>query len=392
MKLYDTAKKAYCQFEPDHLVRIYVCGITPYDSAHLGHIFTFMTYDLLQRRLEDTGHEVRMVRNITDVDEPIYAKARQLGIHYAELAAHETAAFQDTLTKLNFRTPFAEPLASEYIDQMVAAVRQLYAAGFAYKVADDMYYDVGKFPKFAAFSGFGHRLLWTFMRERGGDPERPGKRHPLDFLLWKSIIDPADPAQWPSEFGSGRPGWHIECTVMSQALLGAPFDLHGGGTDLIFPHHSAEIAQSYGLDEACPAKHWLHVSPLLYAGEKMSKSLGNLVFAKDLLGQHEFAAIRLALMHYHHRIGGEWQPELLMEAEKLLRGVRTRKRLTSLEQAHSLLLEVRGALDDDLNTLEIIDALHRFVDAHGQIASPDEEAITLVDKTLSLLGLQTQSS
>ncbi|MDB5186037.1 MAG: cysteinyl-tRNA synthetase, partial [Candidatus Saccharibacteria bacterium] len=209
---------------------MYVCGITPYDSAHLGHIFTFMTYDLLQRRLEDRGSTVQMVRNITDVDEPIYAKATQLGIHYKELASDETESFQATLRALNFRESYAEPKASEYIDEMAEAVKTLMDKGFAYHVDGDIYYDVSKFPDFGKFSGFNHRLQLAFMRERGGDPDRAGKRNPLDFLLWKGVSDPHDPAQWNTVVGNGRPGWHIECTVMSEKTLGIPFDLHGGGT------------------------------------------------------------------------------------------------------------------------------------------------------------------
>ncbi|MDB5185529.1 MAG: cysteinyl-tRNA synthetase, partial [Candidatus Saccharibacteria bacterium] len=227
----------------------------------------------------------------------------------------------------------------------------------------------------------------AFMRERGGDPDRAGKRNPLDFLLWKGVSDPHDPAKWNTVVGNGRPGWHIECTVMSEKTLGIPFDLHGGGTDLIFPHHECEIAQSYGLNGHHPARHWIHVSPLLYAGEKMSKSLGNLIFAKDLLGQHDAAVIRLALMHYHHRIGGEWQSELLDEAERLYKHIKLCTRRATKLQAETLLADVRESLDDDLNTLEVIDALHRFVRVLDKTESEDPEAQALVAKTLDLLGL-----
>ena len=384
MKIFDTAQKYYVDFRPGPVVRIYVCGITPYDSAHLGHIFTFMTYDLLQRRLEDLGHEVQMVRNVTDVDEPIYAKARELAIDYRQLAAAETASFQRTLDELRLKRPMAEPLASEFITQMAAAVEKLLANGFAYRLDEDIYFDTSKTPNYTRFSGFNERLIMGLARMRGGDPARSGKRQPLDFLLWKGITDPADAAQWHTSLGAGRPGWHIECTVMSSELLGLPFDIHGGGTDLIFPHHSSEIAQSQGLGEPRAAKYWLHVAPILFDGEKMSKSLGNLVFAHDLLGQHEPAVIRLALMHYHHRVGGEWLPELLTEATRLLNNVRYTAKHASRSAADQLLAEVREALDDDLNTLEVIDALHRFV-----CAKPDTkpDAHVVVTQTLQLLGL-----
>lgn len=384
MKLFDTAQKSYIDFFPDKLVRIYVCGITPYDSAHLGHIFTFMTYDLLQRRLEDLGHEVKIVRNITDVDEPIYAKARELGLDYRQLAARETASFQQTLQELRLNKPYAEPLASQYITQMAAAVERLLERGFAYRLGKDVYFDVSKTPDYTRFSGFNDRLLMGLTKMRGGDPERPGKRNPLDFLLWRAVDDPADSAQWQTPLGSGRPGWHIECSVMSSELLGVPFDIHGGGTDLIFPHHSSEIAQSHGLGEPVLAKLWLHVAPLSLEGEKMSKSLGNLVFAHELLGNYEPAIIRLALMNYHHRVGGEWLPELLGEAEHLLELVRHAARHADKTAAEQLLADTRKALDDDLNTLEVVDALQRFATSGGT----EGTAAPLVTRTLQMLGLE----
>ncbi|MEO7364433.1 MAG: cysteine--tRNA ligase [Candidatus Saccharimonadales bacterium] len=385
MKLYDTAKKCYTDFAPSGTVGIYVCGITPYDSAHLGHIFTFMTYDLLQRRLEDLGHEVRMVRNITDVDEPIYAKASELGLDYRQLASRETAAFQATLISMRFRPPTAEPLASDYIMQMAAAVERLLVSGHAYRLDDDIYFDVAHDPDYLAFAGYNHRVINGLSHLRGGDPDRLGKRQPLDFLLWRGVTDAADPAKWQTNLGTGRPGWHIECSVMSAELLGLPFAIHGGGTDLIFPHHSSELAQNRGLGIDQTAKHWLHVSPMLCDGEKMSKSLGNLVFAHDLLGNHEAAVIRLALMHYHHRVGGEWLPQLLTESTRLLHHVRVAATHASLVSAQQLLVDVRIALDDDLNTLEVIDALHRFVAAPA--AAVDRTSAGLVDQTLRLLGL-----
>jgi L-cysteine:1D-myo-inositol 2-amino-2-deoxy-alpha-D-glucopyranoside ligase len=320
-----------------------------------------MTYDVLQRRLEDLGHEVRMVRNITDVDEPIYAKAIELGISYTELASNEATRFRKVLEALNFRPTYAEPKASEYITQMANAVQRLLEQGFAYRLHDDVYFDISRFPAYATFSGFSERLLLGLAISRGGDPQRTGKRQPLDFLLWKGITDVADPAQWETVVGVGRPGWHIECSVMAAAQLAVPFDLHGGGSDLIFPHHSSEVAQSFGLDQVQLAKTWVHVAPLLHDGEKMSKSLGNLVFAADVLEQHEPSVLRLALMHYHHRIGGEWQDELLWEATRLLEDVRAATKQATNEQTEALLEAVRLAIDDDINTLDIVDCLHDFV-------------------------------
>jgi L-cysteine:1D-myo-inositol 2-amino-2-deoxy-alpha-D-glucopyranoside ligase len=387
VKLYDTAKRAYLDLKPEHVVKIYVCGITPYDSAHLGHVFTFMTYDLLQRRLEDLGHEVHMVRNVTDVDEPIYVRAKELGVPYTQLAQQELVSFHETMGQLNFRPLFAEPLASEYIADMAKAVKTLLDRGVAYHVDADIYFDTSTYPKLGELSGFSDRLILGLAAMRGGDPDRPGKRQPLDFLLWKAVDDPNDSAQWQSPVGIGRPGWHIECSVMSSELLGSPFDIHGGGSDLIFPHHSAEIAQSHGLGHSLLAHHWVHVYPLFSDGEKMSKSLGNLVFASDLLAIHESAVIRLALMHYHHRIGGEWQPELLHEAEKLLNAVRTAAKRADIATAKELHADVRAALDDDINTLEVVDALHRFVKASDASLADRAAVHEIVTKALALAGL-----
>ena len=383
MRLFDTAHKQYVVFAPDGVAGIYTCGITPYDSAHLGHILTFMTYDLLQRRLEDTGLEVRLVRNITDVDEPIYKKAAELGIDYRDLAAYETELFQKVLRQLNLRPAYAEPKASEYIDEMAAAVKTLMDNNYGYKLDEDIYFDTTKLASFGSFSGFSDRLLRNFMTARGGDPKRPGKRSPLDFLLWRGVSDSSDPAAWDSVVGHGRPGWHIECTVMAEANLGTPFDLHGGGDDLIFPHHECEIAQSIGLGQVQMARHWMHVAPLLYAGEKMSKSLGNLVFAKDLLQTHEPAVIRLALMRYHYRTGGEWQPEFLDHAQVLWTRLQAAGSKCSAVNAQSLLVELRIALDDDLDTHRILHALEEFA-AHNDGPARDCEVFR---QSTRLLGL-----
>jgi L-cysteine:1D-myo-inositol 2-amino-2-deoxy-alpha-D-glucopyranoside ligase len=365
---------------------MYTCGITPYDSAHLGHVFTFMTYDLLHRFLEDQGHSVRLVRNITDVDEPIFVKAQELGIAYTQLAEQETKSFQDILQKLNFRPAYAEPLASEYVSNMANAVKQLLSSGYAYTVEQDIYFDVSRMPSFGSFSGLSESLQLALMRRRGGDPQRTGKRSPLDFLLWRGVSDPADPAAWDAPFGRGRPGWHIECSVMADTLLGTPIDLHGGGTDLIFPHHECEVAQSHALGQTELAHTWMHVAPISYLGEKMSKSLGNLVFAKDLLNTYDPAAIRLALMRYHYQIGGEWLPELLDDATSLLAAIRSKQPAASSQSGEALLASVRTALADNINTHAIQHALHDFIKDTTE-TDQTMSGSDAVQHTLTLLGL-----
>jgi L-cysteine:1D-myo-inositol 2-amino-2-deoxy-alpha-D-glucopyranoside ligase len=393
IRLYDTAAHQVVDWQPPREVRIYVCGITPYDAAHMGHIFTFMTYDLLQRYLEDQGHTVTMVRNVTDVDEPIFRKAAECGIPYRQLATQETTSFQAVLRQLNFRPASHEPLASDYIEHMAASVAQLVAHGVAYALDGDIYFDTAQDHQFDTFSGFSERLQLGLLTMRGGDPDRIGKRGPLDFMLWHAITDPADTAAWTTAAAPvvprGRPGWHIECSVMSAELLGLPFDLHGGGSDLIFPHHAAEIAQNKALGSGDTAQHWLHVAPLDYCGEKMSKSLGNLVFARDLLANHEPSAIRLALMNYHYRIGGEWLPCLLQEAAELL--IQLRVVITGGHVSRQVAIDfaagVRAALANDLDTHAIMHALQDLATSSAVAKHVDTTARNLLENSFQLLGL-----
>jgi len=380
VRFFDTRQKDFVDFAPKHKkVTIYVCGITPYDSAHLGHIFTFMTYDLLERRLEDLGYEVQVVRNITDVDEPIFVRASQNNEHYTELAKREIESFQEIMRMLNFREPDTEPLASDYIAEMASAVQRLLESGNAYKLDNDIYFDVSTFPNFRSFSGFSEKLATAFMAERGGDPKRPGKRHPLDFLLWRGITDPEDPAAWESPVGYGRPGWHIECSVMSSRLLDTPIDIHGGGMDLIFPHHECELTQSESLGQKPFVKNWLHVAPLLLDGEKMSKSLGNLIFARDLLKEASPAAVRLVMLNYHYRLGGEWRREWWHDALDIEKQIRLLLKAPDSKRATGLLTKVRDALDDNLDTPAVLTAIRSHVLVQGSASE--------LRDTLDLLGI-----
>ncbi|HET6924796.1 MAG TPA: cysteine--tRNA ligase [Candidatus Saccharimonadales bacterium] len=389
MHLYNTASRRLETSTWARDVHIYVCGITPYDAAHMGHIFTFVTYDILSRYLEYQGHRVKLVRNITDVDEPIYTRAQELGIPYMQLARDETAHFQEVLQQLDFLPAFAEPRASDYIEAMAAAVKRLLDNGHAYRLANgDIYFDVSTFPRFGKQSGFTRRLQTAFMASRGGDPERLDKRHPFDFLLWRAVPDTDDPARWESVVGTGRPGWHIECSVMSSDLLGTPIDIHGGGMDLIFPHHEAETAQSESLSAYPFVRHWMHVAPLYCYGEKMSKSLGNLVFAGDLLAHHDPAVIRLALLQYHYRIGGEWHGDVLTKAKEQL-GLFKRALATRSGPSPALYLEhFFSAMDDDLDTPEALHVLHHLAWDTVKKGGSDSQAPAKLAELLGLLGIQ----
>ncbi len=361
IELYDTARRKVVPFEPDHLVRMYVCGITSYDSTHLGHAATYLTYDLLIRRLEDLGHEVRMVRNVTDVDDSILPKARELGIPYLELAEQEMARFHSDMEALDMRPPFEEPRATEAIPQIIELVSVLLERGHAYLTAGTVYFDISTFPNFGELSHYPRDRMLRLAEARGGRPEDPHRRDPLDFVLWQPSL--ADEPAWRAPFGVGRPGWHVECSAMSMHELGPTLDLHGGGTDLIFPHHECEIAQSESATGKPFVRHWLHSATVNYEGEKMSKSLGNLVFVSDLLKTADARAIRLALMRHHYRAGFEWYGSDIEEGTAMLHRLLAANDCTSGPDPAPYATRVRAALDADLDAPRATDALDDLASA-----------------------------
>lgn len=344
MRLYDTARRAVVPFEPGPTVLMYTCGITPYDATHLGHASTFIQYDVLQRRLIDMGHEVRCVRNVTDVDDPLFAKARELGVHYLDLAAGEEARFERDMVALNALPVFSTPRASSAIPDIRGFIGMVLEAGYAYESGGAVYFDVSKFPTFGSVSNYSTEQMIEFARERGGDVDNPNKRSPLDFVLWHPSA-PDEPS-WDTMWGPGRPGWHIECSALALRELGTTIDLHGGGSDLIFPHHECERAQSEAATGEPFVKHWMHVAMVYMNGSKMSKSLGNLVFVDRLRTEWDPRAIRLAIVEHHYRHEWEWNDEIMPRAAHRLdlwcRGVGG--------PSSSVIDEVRAALDDDLDT------------------------------------------
>ena len=361
IRLYCTAQRAVVPFEPDHLVRMYVCGITPYDSTHLGHAATYLTYDLLIRRLEELGHEVHMVRNVTDVDDSILPKARELGIPYLELAEAEITRFRADMDALQMRPPIAEPRATETIDEIISIVERLLDSGHAYLTHGTAYFDVSTFERFGQLSQYTEDQMVRLARARGGNPDDPHRRNPLDFVLWQPSA--ADEPAWRAPFGVGRPGWHVECSAMAMQELGTTLDLHGGGTDLIFPHHECEIAQSEALTGQPFVRHWLHSAMVAYEGEKMSKSLGNLVFISDLRKVADPRAIRLALMHHHYRSGFEWHDTDIQDGTALLHRLVAAAAATNGPDPTPFAARVRGAIDDDLDAPKALEALGELADA-----------------------------
>ena len=351
MRLYDTARREVVPFEPGETVLMYTCGITPYDATHLGHAATFLVYDVLQRRLIDMGHTVRCVRNVTDVDDPLFAKARELGVHYLDLAAGEEARFNRDMEALNALPVYSTPRASSAISDIRGFIGMVLDRGFAYAAGGSVYFDVTRFPTFGEVSHYSHEQMVEFARQRGGNVDDPHKRNPLDFVLWHPSAD--DEPSWDAQWGAGRPGWHIECSALALRELGTTIDLHGGGSDLIFPHHECERAQSEAATGEPFVRHWMHVAMVFKDGEKMSKSLGNLVFVDALRREWDPRSIRLAVLEHHYRHEWEWDDTLMPRNRDRLHNWR----LSRGGAAGSVLDEVRACLDDDLNTANAVAAV-----------------------------------
>ena len=348
MKLYDTAVQEIVEFAPNPTVLMYTCGITPYDATHLGHAFTFISYDVLQRRLIDMGHQVKCVRNVTDVDDPLFAKARELGVHYLDLAAGEEARFESDMTALNALPVHSTPRASSAIPDIRGFIGMVIDRGFAYESGGSVYFDVEKFPQFGSVSHYSRETMVALARERGGNVDDPHKRTPLDFVLWHPSA--SDEPSWDTMWGAGRPGWHIECSALALRELGTTIDLHGGGSDLIFPHHECERAQSEAATGQPFVKHWMHVAMVSMDGHKMSKSRGNLVFVDKLRTQHDPMAIRLGLIEHHYRTEWEWDDGLMARNETRLSNWKSAAQVESSLGDVGLLADVRTALDNDLDT------------------------------------------
>ena len=373
MRLYDTAREAIVPFEVGPLVTMYTCGITPYDSTHLGHAATYLTYDVLQRRLRDLGHETRCVRNVTDVDDSILGKARELGVHYLDLAAAEIARFDNDMVTLDVLPSWSEPRATSAIADIRGFIGMVLDRGFAYESGGAVYFEVATFPSFGSISHASADEMLAIASERGGNVDDPSKRHPLDFVLWQPSLD--DEPTWESLWGPGRPGWHIECSALCLRELGTTIDLHGGGADLIFPHHECEAAQSEAATGEPLVRHWMHQAMVQMDGEKMSKSLGNLVFVSDLAKQWDPRTIRLGVVSHHYRDSWEWNDRIMPEADERVRA------WVAAGSGSGGLDDVRAALDHDLDT-------------PGAVAMIDAAARSGlgVSEAAALLGLDTETS
>jgi L-cysteine:1D-myo-inositol 2-amino-2-deoxy-alpha-D-glucopyranoside ligase len=350
MRLYDTARRDIVDFDAKGLVSLYTCGITPYDAAHLGHAATYLAFDVLQRRLRDIGNNTRCVRNVTDVDDDILRKARELGVHYLDLAAEELARFDKSMAALGLVPAASEPRATSAIPEILSLVDAVLESGNAYRSGGAVYFDVSTFERFGALSHLGRPEMLLLAAERGGNIDDPNKDDPLDFVLWQPSA--ADEPSWQSRWGPGRPGWHVECSALALREIGETVDIHGGGRDLVFPHHECEAAQSEAVTGKPLARHWMHAGMVGLDGEKMSKSLGNLVFVEDLLDKCEPAVVRLALLSHHYREDWEWRDdEIDVAADRLESWRNAATPAGGPDDSESSLIDsVRDRLDDDLDT------------------------------------------
>jgi L-cysteine:1D-myo-inositol 2-amino-2-deoxy-alpha-D-glucopyranoside ligase len=390
LRLFDTARREVRPVTSG--AGMYVCGITPYDATHLGHAATYLAFDLVHRIWLDAGHRVNYVQNVTDVDDPLLERADQIGADWSELAAREVAAYRQDMAALRVLPPSALVGAVESVPEIADGVAALLDSGSAYRLDEDVYFDITATPKFGYESSYDRPTMLRLFAERGGDPQRPGKRDALDSLLWRGHR-PGEPS-WPSAVGYGRPGWHIECAVIALQHLGMSFDLQGGGSDLIFPHHEHTAAHAEALTGEHPfARAYVHAGMIGLDGEKMSKSRGNLVFVAKLRGAGvDPMAIRLALLDGHYRADREWTGGRLPAAEARLARWRYAAALPAGPDARLLLSAIRDRLTEDLDTAGAIAAVDEWVDGASAGLGTDPAAPGLVRDTVdALLGIALQS-
>jgi len=370
---------------------MYVCGITPYDATHIGHANTYVAFDLLNRVWRDRGLEVNHVQNVTDIDDPLLERAAETGIEWAALAEQQTQLFAEDMTALNVLPPRHYVGAVESMALIVDLIEQLQGRQAVYPVDDsefeDLYFAQASDPEFGSLSHLSEDQAIAVFAERGGDPNRRGKKAPLDCLVWRHAR--AGEPNWQSPLGAGRPGWHIECTAIALDRLGAGFDVQAGGSDLIFPHHEMCAAQGRVATDQPFAQAYVHSGMVGLDGEKMSKSKGNLVFVSALRASGvEPMAIRLALLGHYYREDWEWTDQLLVSAQDRLNRWREAVRLPAGLNADEVLVQLRAALAQDLDAPSALAAVDAWAGASMAIDSDDAEAPALVARACeALLGV-----
>ena len=396
LRLYDSADGQVRPTVPGPTATMYVCGITPYDATHLGHAATYLAFDLVSRVWLDNGHRVHYVQNVTDVDDPLLERAERDGLDWRALAERETELFREDMTALRVMPPSDYVAATESIDDVVEVVEKLLACGAAYVVDDpsqpaypDVYFRADATVQFGYESNYDRETMLTLFAERGGDPQRTGKADPLDALLWRAQR-PGEPS-WPSPFGPGRPGWHIECAAIALRRIGFGFDVQGGGSDLIFPHHEFSAAHAECLTgQRRFARHYVHAGMIGWDGHKMSKSRGNLVLVSRLRADGvDPAAIRLGLLAGHYRADRFWSDEVLAEAVVRLRRWRTATALPAGPDSGDVVARLRRYLADDLDTPKALAAVDGWatdaLEYSGHDTSAPQTVRTAID---ALLGVR----
>jgi L-cysteine:1D-myo-inositol 2-amino-2-deoxy-alpha-D-glucopyranoside ligase len=392
LQAFDTATQQVVPIGPNTgSARMYVCGITPYDATHIGHANTYVAFDLIHRAWRDRGLDVNYVQNVTDIDDPLLERAADLGIDWAALAEEETQLYREDMAALNVLPPQHYVGAVESMPLIVDLIEQLRQRQAVYPVDDsefeDLYFAQASDSEFGSLAHLSEDEAIAIFAERGGDPDRLGKKAPLDCLVWRHAR--AGEPRWESMLGAGRPGWHIECTAIALDRLGAGFDVQAGGSDLIFPHHEMCAAQGRVATDQPFAKAYVHSGMVGLNGEKMSKSKGNLVFVSALRASGvDPMAIRLALLAHHYREDWDWTDELLGSAQTRLNRWREAVRLDAGLNADQVLVQVRAALANDLDAPTALAAVDAWAGASVAIDSDDVEAPALIARTCeALLGV-----
>jgi cysteinyl-tRNA synthetase len=398
MKVFNTLSGRKEEFKPQgDDVSMYVCGVTPYSDAHLGHAMSYIIFDVVRRYLKFRGYKIKFVQNVTDIDDKIIDRAGQRGVSTHELAEEYTKSYFDDMAALNVKLADVNPRATEEIPKMLEVIRGLIEKGYAYPAGGSVYFRVRSAPDYGKLS---HRSPDDMRSGAGTEGVGEDKEDPLDFVLWKAS-KPGEP-EWPSPWGPGRPGWHIECSAMSLKYLGDTIDIHGGGQDLVFPHHENEIAQSESFTGAKPfVRYWLHNGMVQLGSEKMSKSLGNLITIKDALARYGADALRVFVLSSHYRSPLTYTDEIVQAA---VRGVERLQRMVAREDCGGKeMLDIEPyrrqfgeAMDDDFNTpqalavlFDLARAINQAGDAGGGFSEARDAMLTLAR---DVLGLRLEES
>ena len=420
IRIYDTKMRKKVDLEPlQHgIIKMYVCGPTVYNYIHIGNARTFLSFDMIRRYLEWRGYEVVFVQNVTDVDDKIINKANEEGRTSAEVAEEYTAAFIEDMHAVNVKDPTVRPKATEEIDTMIALVQKLVDTGHAYATDDgDVYFSVRSFSSYGSLSGRNIDEMEAGHRELRTEGIEDRKRDPLDFAVWKAA-KPGEPS-WPSPWGEGRPGWHIECSCMSKKYLGLPFDIHGGGADLVFPHHENERAQSEAADGVQFARHWMHGGMLQINGEKMSKSLNNFFLLRDILETVDPNVLRFLMLQTHYRSPLDFSDERVDEAGVALERIKNALKAldwaldnasgsddaidsqAAAELVRATRVKFIEAMDDDFNSSKALGLVFDFVGeantlVAGKTLSPaDAQAVRpvrdLIVEFMSVFGVDMEA-